>query len=536
MWREPSLTFEGALRILGKHEHRTIEKIDKLLGGVILGAGAAAGLVALGATPLAPVAAFGVVWGWVEQKGLAVELLRSAVDAVSGNMAGTRGYERRELIEAAHSVIAVASFFEALQEHVGKEFYGQLKITADEKKSLINQMTPGNRKAVVDVLYSSEIPAPSALFGFEENVERVAKWQTEYALRLRYLTSGLMPANQEINWSAVLKTASERYRTQYLKLAVKVPEFAMWAQLVEHAATRSAVRQTGAMVTDSIEDFGNTLRELNADVMFALQADRDALNRVEVLLSAYTHGTILQNGEITSDSQRGELSELQATVRRANSGILDEKIIPAGRDRYPAGLEIPRVSEIYINPRYRVAEFDTKSRPADEQWWDRHELHDDFDIFLARYVTSADASRQPLLLLGHPGAGKSLLTKVFATRLPPSDYTVVRVPLRRVSADAEIHHQIGEALEISTHQQIAWSDLARESRETVRVVLLDGLDELLQASEHDRSSYLVDIMRNFQSVEAAQLRPVVVIVTSRTVVADRVYIPDGTTIVKLDPL
>jgi hypothetical protein len=68
--REPSLTFEGALQILGKHEHSKIEKIDKLLGGVILGGGAVAGLVSLGVTPLAPLAAFGVVWGWSNRRGL----------------------------------------------------------------------------------------------------------------------------------------------------------------------------------------------------------------------------------------------------------------------------------------------------------------------------------------------------------------------------------------------------------------------------------------------------------------------------------
>ncbi len=48
MRREPGLTFEGALRILGKPEHSKIEAIDKLLGGLILGAGATSGLVALG--------------------------------------------------------------------------------------------------------------------------------------------------------------------------------------------------------------------------------------------------------------------------------------------------------------------------------------------------------------------------------------------------------------------------------------------------------------------------------------------------------
>lgn len=40
---------------------------------------------------------------------------------------------------------------------------------------------------------------------------------------------------------------------------------------------------------------------------------------------------------------------------------------------------------------------------------------------------------------------------------------------------------------------------------------------------------------DFQERESMQRRPVVAVVTSRTVVADRVRVPDGTTIVKLDP-
>ena len=101
-----------------------------------------AGAVALGVTPLAPLAAFGVVWGWVEQKGLAVDLLKSAVDAVSGKVSGLRGLEKRELIAAAHSTIVVAAVFESFREHADKELYGRLKITDDEKLSLINQMGP----------------------------------------------------------------------------------------------------------------------------------------------------------------------------------------------------------------------------------------------------------------------------------------------------------------------------------------------------------------------------------------------------------
>ena len=133
MRREPSLTFEGALQILGKHEHKTIEKIDRLLGGAILAGGVVAGAVTLGVTPLAPLAAFGIMWGWVEQKGLAINLLKNAVDTVSGKVTSLRGLEKRELIAAAHSTIVAAAVFESLREHVGKEVYAQLKITDAEE-------------------------------------------------------------------------------------------------------------------------------------------------------------------------------------------------------------------------------------------------------------------------------------------------------------------------------------------------------------------------------------------------------------------
>jgi len=123
---------------------------------------------------------------------------------------------------------------------------------------------------------------------------------------------------------------------------------------------------------------------------------------------------------------------------------------------------------------------------------------------------------------------------VLAARLPPEDYTVVRVPLRRVDCDVPLVSQVQQALNVATNHRVEWWQLAEQSQYSVRVVLLDGLDELLQASQHDRSGYLHEVAE-FQRVEAEQERPVVVIVTSRTVVADRVSIPTGTSIVKIDP-
>src|SRR5205807_200296 len=119
-------------------------------------------------------AAFGVVWGWVEQKGLAAGLLKSAVDAVSGRVTGLRGLEKRELIAAAHSTIVVAALFESLRDYVDKEFQGQLKLTDEKKISLINHIAQETKQDVVSVLYAAEIPVPSAARGFEEIASLVA--------------------------------------------------------------------------------------------------------------------------------------------------------------------------------------------------------------------------------------------------------------------------------------------------------------------------------------------------------------------------
>lgn len=83
----------------------------------------------MGVTPLAPLAAFGLVWGWVEQKGLAVDLLTKAVKSAAGKLSGTQERERRELIAAAHSAIVVAALFEALRDHAGEELYDRLRIS-----------------------------------------------------------------------------------------------------------------------------------------------------------------------------------------------------------------------------------------------------------------------------------------------------------------------------------------------------------------------------------------------------------------------
>jgi hypothetical protein len=522
--REPSLTFEGALRILGRHESKLIDRLDTLLGGVILAAGAGAGIAAVGPPAVAPLGMFAAVWGWLEQKDAALGLLRQAISAVSGRLVGTHGRERRELVAAAHTVIVVAAFFEVFHERVEEHLNYRLEITEEDKENLISRKRREDSETLYDRLYSAEVPAPSAAYGFMENISPLANWIENFSDSFDYFLNGLLgPGNIIINWKPIIDGTIERYWSHFIELAAKVPEFMIWALLNEGAATRF------------------TVAGLRAEFVAALEADRHALGRVEALLS-------LDAG------QGGITLDLRQAVAWANSGILEEKIVPEDAQGYGV-IQFPTVGGSYINPRYRFAiarqsQYETPGvqespnakdawimqdlRPADEHWWAKQLSRNDFDLMMAGYMTSPDATRLPMLLLGHPGAGKSMVTKVLAARLPTSAYTVVVVPLRRVGANAPIVNQIETALSDATNGRVdSWWRLAEQSADTIRVVLLDGLDELLQASQANRSAYLQEVVE-FQRREAEQNRPVVVVVTSRTVVADRVEIPLRSAVVKLD--
>ncbi|GAA2977189.1 NACHT domain-containing protein [Actinokineospora diospyrosa] len=497
MRRQPDLTFAEALRVLDRDQPGFVDKLDKALGGVILGAGLVAGVATLG-TPLAPLVLFATVWGWVDQKNEAISLLRSLLKPA--RFRDKRGRERRELIEAAHSLLVASSFLDVLTETVGPKAMKKLAITDAERGYVATGAIAKQNQSALDALYLAAIPAPCPSRGFQETLPGIRSWIGIAAGRTDDFLKGLDA------WSGHITLANPkfigkvlaRYESRYLALAADVPEFLFWSSLGEHAATRQAI--TG----------------LSDEVRAVLDAQSAALQRLEGLLSLTPVGP--------------DLGGDQEALHRANRGVLSQPVIAADAERYGVDVRFPTVGDGFVTPQYKITS--TGGQIASEQWWAGLPAHDDLDLMLAAHFTSPNATRVPLLLLGHPGAGKSLLTKVIAARLPTSGYTVVRVPLRSVEASAPVKDQIRQALDQATNDRVSWPRLAAQTAQTVRVVLLDGLDELLQASQIDRSGYLREAME-FQAVEHDQELPVVVIVTSRTLVADRVHVPEGATIVKL---
>ncbi|QKV73155.1 NACHT domain-containing NTPase [Amycolatopsis sp. Hca4] len=474
------LTYRDAVKILGSGNNTLVSALDKIFGGLLLAA-----------TPVAP--------GLLSIFDAKSELTKVANDLV------TRGVDKRQKLSqfdriqrlhAARGVLIVTSYFEALAKaDLPFLFNGAAISRKDATRLAFDNVAAENLADVTSAVLNTNLPvlgihAASAdaraqlteYYGklsraFLNFVREQPLWETLEAI-----------AQDKVLWSLewLADSAVEQFESSMHRLATDCPEFAIWLNLSNQRATRDRVENVYAAV-------------------------RQLLDRAEPI-------------EQVPPAVQG--------LVRANRAVLKRKILKP--EELPDGLDAPTVERVYIDPLFRMAEVSTQTPVHDEDYWSGIGVRQNFGEFLLGYLSTPWALVNPLVVLGHPGAGKSLLTEVQAAQLPAPDFVPVRVPLRDVPADVDVHEQIEHAIRLTTHETVSWPDFARAAGDSVLVVLVDGFDELIQATGVSKSDYLLRVKR-FQEVEQTQGRHVAVIVTSRVTVADRMRIPGSTIAVRLEP-
>lgn len=477
--------------MLGKYDHPWLDKADVFLGVSILAGGA-----------VEP-----TVLALVDPKNEATTSLRKILDGITRKLTGLAGVHRHDLIMAAHTIIAVAAVFDAFRDEMGPEF-DALEITDREKFRILGS-EPGGKKEGIALprLTRMNVPAPNAVRGFHENLNDGLRTFFYVAIGdVIAFVDGLAawPSRLVDIGSAVSVTSREKYIHHYLGLAAAIPEFRIWMLLGEHAATRAAIERSDARF---------------AEVLAAVRTD--SLGLFSWLLSELRSGAISPRR-----SYRKKLED-------AATAILAKPLLRGSSDASSINVVFPTVERGFVAPGYRVAVYSEITQTSSEDWWKQHQVRDDIDAFLAAHLSGPASTFDPLLVLGNPGAGKSLLMEVLAARLPAEHFTVVTVQLRKVRAADPVHAQIETALTDLFAEQVGWGTLADECGDTTRVVLLDGFDELIQASGVHKSTYIQEV-KEFQERQADLGRPVAVVITSRTLVADRARIPLGVPVMKLE--
>ena len=468
-----SLSYADAARLLGGGESAIVKTLERLS---------------------APV---GLVLPGVNLVAICKEIVQFGEEILTGLKERLHGLDRlgrTERLRAAHAVIVLTAYFNTVEDILAGAPQGlRAGIARGEQLSLAgSQPAQAGWSGIVEALTSVDLVAPGPVRSYEAMLTSLE----EFYGRLSVNVAGLAFWDQlgdgqraglaaEMHQSAP-GLAIRRYEELLPRLIAEFPEFSIWSNMTDHQATRAELRS--------------------------------GLAGLQTVLESMACGRV-------PDQRRDALA-------RAYRSALGKPIAPAGE--MPAELQIPTLGEGYIDHRIRVAEVGPSAEPGRESWWEHVPVREDACRFLAGYLTSPIALEAPMVVLGQPGSGKSVLTRILAARLPASDFLPVRVELRQVAAEADLQEQIESAVLKATGERLSWPRLVESGDGALPVVMLDGFDELLQATGVSQTDFLVRVMA-FQEREADQGRPLAVIVTSRTAVTDRARIPHGTVAVRLEP-
>lgn len=480
-----TLTYADALRILGHRKSRLVGLLDAI---------GSAGLTVWAATAGATGSDVGVPLNLFELKNDVVRHAHGLLARGADWRSGLSRFDRTQRLAAAHAVVVVSAYFEALEACDLPVPLERLDLSREQQVAqAAGSGLPRGYVELIEVLASDRMPLPECHRPYAQTRDDVRRVHERLAVRLRSFVQGLAvwdaldtggrtALTDAIAGHATLRAALSRYDDAFRALAADNHEFAVWASLTEAHALGAGLAGV-------------------AELLGAMAARR------------------------TGDRSRAHLS-------RNYRAMLDEPLM--GSAQSPEGVVLPTLREAYINPRCQVAEVDPGDKPEDHDWWQGREVMDDFERLLAGFLTSPGATQAPLVVLGEPGSGKSTFTEILAARLPDGDFLPVRVELRAVPAESMIQEQIEHAVYRELGERVSWHDLVEAGDGALPVVLLDGFDELLQASGVNRYDYLEQV-RDFQRVQARIGHPLVVVVTSRTVTAGRTRFPIGTLTVRLQP-
>jgi hypothetical protein len=478
--RVRTFSYREAAILLGGKQSKLVTALDKATGGIMLGAATAVS----------------EVLSWFDAKADFVRLSHDLVNAVVESKRGIRRFDRTQRIEAAHTVIVMTAFFEALADFDLPFSSGDLVLTPEEQRYIGGSATH-SQISVGDWLRDPDLlPTPDR--PYESNVGCISRRYVAMCNGLFGFVVGLsiwdqLDESRREKVTAQLRVLPDKalrgYQDMFRTLVAEFPEAACWVNMTDHAATRHEVRALGA-----------------------------GLAGLEKILDEIRAGS--------------EPDDRRAALARAYRAQLREPVLPPGEVSHQ--FAIPTMERSYVNPRFRVSAVGPDSKPSQESWWDELPKRDDIQQYLAGYLTSSQAATAPLVVLGQPGAGKSMLTKVLAARLPATDFLPIRVELRDVPAEADIQDQIEHAIRRATGDRVEWTVLARSAGDAVPVILLDGFDELLQATGAHHIDYLTKVSQ-FQKREADQGRELAVIVTTRIAVAGLARFPEESIALRLEP-
>lgn len=353
------------------------------------------------------------------------------------------------------------------------------------------------------------------------------------------------PALKKIDSSKAKDLFFENVTLQYqaflINFSGEFPEFALWADITQKTkiikelkdATKTIItsnRKEHERFISQTEKLIIKIEELR-DNSFIKESGFPSFMEVYKMMFKIQeeHLSKVLNGR-TIENINAHQNQIKSELNRPLSDNTDvEQIIyPLNKDIY--------ISQSFEAITYKKKEHRKGFLTADSLG-EKAEKGENIGNYLLKTLVDPNYATKPIILLGNPGAGKSMLSKMFAGLLcETNDFIPFLIKLRSVaSSSASISEHINKGLQnsIENTSDVNWLEWAKEFRNRIPVIIMDGFDELMQTSNRELNGY-VDAIREFQEKALNSGVCVRIILTSRITVMQDVSIPEYTKIIKLD--
>lgn len=450
--------------------------------------------------------------------GVGAIVSKSAQSVVSLFQKKDRGdyADRYNQMQIAQVMLVYASYFDAISRYLPNE-NGEITISSDVRQKIsrdgfdayvetLKNSAQQNKNMSKLLEFEIAFPDPARTFSqYKEELKRFYEaLNKEFIIFFRTLSffRELSASNDSIDleqrefFTEELQKMPERavytYEKYYFELAKDFPEFTVWANHAEHI-------------------------RLEAQIDIGFQKIAEELKR---LYACVNH-------------KKMDVEETLERYRKKYDRYIKKDVIEDTEKDFGGDIVFPTKEEIFVPQAFQALTYHGSLQLEIKEAWKDAFYGEDIGRYIRSVFQHPKYSEYPMLILGLPGAGKTLLCHMLAAQILAAEFYVIIIRLRDAIAENTIMKQIDNQIEKDFGDDCKWNHLRKHVSDKPFLLIFDGYDELLQASGKAHSDYLNKILE-FQEEQRSYYRIFVrCIVTSRETLIDKASIPAGCPVLRL---
>lgn len=408
-------------------------------------------------------------------------------------------------MQIAHYLIVYAAFFDTIKEYLPDES-GKINLMGNEKVFITKEAIKKYRDSLKihneseNIWTNSDVIMPSPLCSFDT-----------------YLKN--------------LKTFYKFYSNEFFNFFRKLE---CWESLTE-TEKEGVVSAINSLPDNAVQNYKKQYYELSRCFRdFEIWTNQKKMQYVERKIDVGFNTISKSISHMIENSQTKVVVDILERCHKEYFGFISKSIISGDTDNITEnGTVLPSKSSMFVPQQFKSVRYTDGMKLEPNSVWESSVEQDNIGEFISGVLHHPESNTMPLIVLGVPGAGKSLLCNMLAAKLLYQEYHVIIVTLRDARADDTIVQQITDQINRMFGESCSWYDISKAKLDKPILIIFDGYDELLQSSGKTYSHYINKISE-FQKLQLNTCNmQVKCIITSRITLIDKAYIPNGSIVLRL---